>query len=102
MERVRLRQVVIRAVKKVFLVALVMEHAELRPIEEPAALQPVRGDEIPPLLAPIRKVESDVGGAKASIGSRDAARRFRHPEARFGRYFDHQAGLVIDNGRGPT
>src|SRR5260370_35978805 len=89
-----LRDLKIQPVKPVFLITFGMNHLDFRWIQESPALQSVYGDEVPPFLSPIGKIEANVRGAKTSVGTVYSPRRFGHAEPGFRGYFDHQARFV--------
>ncbi len=101
-QRVFWRKYVVEAVEEIFLIAFVVDHPELRRIEEAARVEPVRRDEFPPVLAAVGEVEIQVRAAKATVTSRDGAVRGRRTLARTRGYVDHQAGLVSELSRRGT
>ena len=66
-------ELVVHAVENVLFVAFVVHYGELGRIEEAAAVQPVRRDEVSPLVAAVGEVEADIGGSKRAVGSGHAA-----------------------------
>ncbi len=94
MQRTLLVQLVVDAIEEVLLVALGVIHRELRCIEKPPRLQPIRRDEVAPVLAAIRHIEGKIARAEAAIAERYASGRRGNALARARRRLDHQARLV--------
>src|SRR5581483_3451944 len=69
-DRVRLGNLKIDAVKYVFLIALRVYDRKFGRIQETSTVQPVYRDEVAPVLASVSEIESRVGCPEASIGSR--------------------------------
>src|SRR5215469_1380807 len=79
-----------------------MQDRELRWVEKATTVQPVRGDEVPPLLPAVRKVKTEVGATKAAIRRRYFPVWRGHALPRPGRHVDHDASLIsILSGRSP-
>src|SRR5664280_377030 len=97
-QRVRRRKLIVETVEHVLFVPVRVENDKLRRIEEAAAVEPVRRDEISPVLAAVGEVQVEVGAAKRAIGGRDAAMWRRGAKARTRAYVDHEAGLVSELG----
>src|SRR6266853_5945732 len=60
-ERVGLRELKVQAIEYVFFVSLGMHHGRLWRIKKAAAIQPVKGDEIPPFVIPVSQIKSSDG-----------------------------------------
>src|SRR5450756_1532361 len=90
MHRVFGRDAPVDTVEDIFFVALVMEHAKLRRIQEPAGIQTINLDEGPPLLAAVAQVNRTGRGPKRPIRSGNAPRRSSHSLPRPRRYLNHQ------------
>src|SRR5712692_3509076 len=89
-------ELVVHAVKHVLLVAFRVHHLELRRIEEPAGVQPARGDVVAPLASAESDVEAASHRAKRTVGSRDAACWLSNTKTRARRDLDHQARFVAE------
>ena len=92
--RVFRRELVIHPVKKILLVALIVEDDKLRRIQEPPRIQPVQLKEISPVLAAVRQVETAIHSPERSVRSRKTPRRLRHTLPRPRRHLDHQRCLA--------
>ena len=64
---------VVHAIEDVLLIALVVEHGELRRIEKPSGIQPVGFNEVTPVLAAIGEVETGCRGCRSCRTKCDAA-----------------------------
>src|SRR4029077_16220365 len=73
---------------------LVMHHDKFRGIEKTPAVQPTRGNKVPPILAAVRKIEIHVARSEVTVGSRDAAVRRSHALPGLSRHIDDHASLV--------
>ncbi len=62
-DRVLIGKLEIKTVKKVFLIAVVVEHPKFGTIEKAACIQSAGGDEISPFLLPVSEIQSAVGTA---------------------------------------
>ena len=69
---------VIDAVEHVFFVAVVVDNAEFRPIEEATGIQAVGGDEVSPILAAVGEVAVHIRRSEGAVrGGHVAVRRSR-------------------------
>lgn len=76
-----------------------MHDRELWRVEKATAVQPVRGNEVSPILLAISEVEADIGSTKAAIGSRHFSVRLCNALSGMSRHVDYNAGLVAVLGR---
>ena len=77
-----------------FLRCLCREDRELWRIQEPASIQTACGDEVPPVLTPVREIGRHVGCSKRSVGSGHTAVRRGHTLARARGRYNHNTGLA--------
>ncbi len=77
---------------------MIVHHGELGPIQEPAGVHPVGGDEIAPGFSAVGKVEAPVRAPKATIGGRYIAVRLRLSEAGARGHHNYHAGLIAEFG----
>src|SRR5882724_1694043 len=73
-----------------------MDHGELGRVEKSAAVQAVGRNEVSPLLPAVAEVDPEIGGAKTSIGSRDAALRRGKALTRARGHIDYDARLLAE------
>ena len=95
---IHFRKLKVHPVEDVLFVSLVMKHGKFRRIEKTAAFQSAGGNEVSPILAAVAQVDPDIGGAKAAIGSRDAALGGGHALSRARGHVDYDAGLLSEFG----
>jgi hypothetical protein len=92
--RVGAVELIVHAIEQIFFVALVVEHYEFRRIEKAASVQTAYRDEVPPVLATVRKFGFHVGCSERPVRSAHTAVRGGHAlTGPRGRY-NHNAGLA--------
>ena len=94
MQRIRCGQLIVHAVKDIFLVAFVVHHAELRRIEETAAVEPAHGDEVSPFFASVTEIEAASCRPKRAVRPGHASVRRRFAQARARGHVNYEARLV--------
>ena len=102
MDGIRVGNLIVHAVKQVFLVALVVDGVKFRWVEKPAAVQSVRRNEVSPLRAANGQPEASPDRAEAAVGRVDSALWLGHTEARLRRHLDDQARFAAVFGWGPS
>src|SRR6185312_4738755 len=95
---IHFRELKVHPVEDVLFISLVMKHGKFRWIEKAAAVQSAGGNEVSPILAAIAQVDTHIGGAKAAIGSCDAALGGVNALSRARGHVDHYAGLLAEFG----
>src|SRR4029077_3601182 len=98
MDRIRLRHLIIDAVKQILFIPLVMDDSELRWVKKPATVQAIHRNEVPPILPSVSKIETTIYGPKASIRGGKRAVGCSDPLPRTGRNIDHYARLFTKFG----
>src|SRR5271156_2681978 len=71
-----------------------MDYRELRRIEETARVQTTYGDEVSPILSPVREIGTPVRGSKRSVGGGNTPVRCSYTLARASGGNDHDARLA--------
>ena len=93
-ECIGFRYLKVQSIENVLLIPFIVHYGEFRAVKEAAAIQSVHGDKIPPVLAAIGKVESEVRSTKCTVGGGDRSVRSSDAEAGACGYVYDQTCLV--------
>src|SRR5208337_4238408 len=73
---------------------MIVQRLVFRPIQESACVQSVRRNEVAPVVAAVRKIESTVGTSKGAVRGRNASVWLGYTEARPRCCHNHKTGFA--------